>query len=108
MWKIKVAGSELLAEVEVNGTVMENTYNLVSGLFISSVSGVLSYVYGSLYVIAGIALGLHLHHGFWAAFQTMGMSNNIWKKRLGIIGDTYAIVVAAGFSIIPIYFMLFH
>lgn len=59
------------------------------------------------YVIGIIALGLHLHHAFWSAFQTIGLSNDIWKKRLTVLGDIYAVVVAVGYSIIALYFFLF-
>jgi len=64
-------------------------------------------VYSLLYILGAIALGLHLHHAFWSAFQTMGWSNKVWRRRLEVIGDIYAIVIAAGFSIIPLYFLIF-
>ena len=103
-WKIKVAGSPLLAEVEVDGVMMENAYALVSGLFVDPQLGL---IYSGLYILGAIALGLHLHHAFWSAFQTLGWSNNVWRKRLEVIGDVYAIIIAAGFSIIPLYFLIF-
>jgi len=59
------------------------------------------------YVVGTIALGIHLHHAFWSALQTMGLSNDVWKKRLGIIGDFFAVIIAAGFSSIALYFFLF-
>ena len=103
-WKIKFAGSDLLKEVEVDGVMMENAYALVSGLFVDPQLGL---VYSLLYILGAIALGLHLHHAFWSAFQTMGWSNKVWRRRLEVIGDIYAIVIAAGFSIIPLYFLIF-
>ena len=42
-------------------------------------------VYGIIYIIAAILLGLHLSHGFWSAFQTIGFSNQI-DGRLARIG----------------------
>lgn len=86
--------------VVIDGTEMHNTYALVSGLFKSSV------VYCILYVIAGILLGIHLAHGFWSAFQTIGMNNKYWMKRLQVVGKVFAFIVAAGFAIIPLYFMI--
>ena len=53
-WKIKFAGDPLLTEINVDGTAMENTYALVSGLFKSSI------IYCLLYILGGIFLGLHL------------------------------------------------
>lgn len=62
--------------------------------------------YVVLYILGGILLGLHLSHGFWSAFQTLGWSNMLWRKRLTIIGNIFAIMIAAGFSIIPLYFFI--
>jgi succinate dehydrogenase / fumarate reductase cytochrome b subunit len=99
-WKIKVSGDPLLAEVEMDGAQVENTYALVSGLFKGSV------IYCLLYVVAAVLLGLHLSHGFASAFQSVGMSNRVWRGRLEVIGTCFAVVIATGFSIIPLYFLL--
>lgn len=98
--KIKFTGSSLLHETEVNGVMMENAYALVSYTFIQSIGVCI------LYIIGGILLGVHLSHGFWSSFQTLGLNNKHWLKRWQVIGKIYAIVVAVGFAIIPIYFML--
>jgi succinate dehydrogenase / fumarate reductase cytochrome b subunit len=103
-WTMKVTGSPLLAEVNVDGIEMHNAYALVSGLFTDGTFGL---VYSTLYVLGAIFLGLHLHHAFWSALQTIGWSNNVWRKRLEVIGDIYAVIIAAGFSIIPLYFLIF-
>jgi len=100
--------AESMKMVTIDGVKMHDSYTLVAGLFMPSVSGAMGYVYSALYMIGGLALGMHLHHGFWSAFQSIGWSNNIWKKRLESIGDIFAIVIAAGFTIIPLYFVIFH
>ena len=64
-------------------------------------------VYGIIYIIAAIMLGLHITHGFWSAFQTIGFSNDIWRKRLECVAYFFAFLFAVGFSIIPLYFMEF-
>jgi succinate dehydrogenase / fumarate reductase, cytochrome b subunit len=79
---------------------MEDTYTLVSSLFKESV------VYCFFYIIGGILLGFHLSHGFWSSFQTLGLSNKNWLKRLQFIGTLYAIIIAVGFSAIPLYFLI--
>jgi len=38
------------------------------------------------YIIWFIALFLHLEHGFWSMFQTIGWNNKKWLKRLKVIG----------------------
>lgn len=84
----------------VGGVEMHDTYALVAGLFKESV------VYCVLYIIGGALLGFHLGHGFWSAFQTIGMNNKNWLARLQYIGKIYAIIVAVGFAIIPLYFLI--
>ena len=71
--KMKLTGDPLLEHVTVNiggvDTQVENAYALVNTAF--------SYLWiVVIYVIAGIGLAL-LSHGFWSAFQTIGMSNLI-------------------------------
>ncbi|MCC8173090.1 MAG: succinate dehydrogenase cytochrome b subunit [Odoribacter sp.] len=83
----------------VGGIEMEDTYFLVSSLFRNSI------FYCILYILGGIFLGLHLTHGFWSAFQTVGLANDIWRKRLRIVGYIFAIIITVGFCIIPLYFL---
>lgn len=64
-------------------------------------------IFAIIYIIAGILLGLHISHGFWSAFQSIGLSNDIWRKRLKYVAYFFATVFAVGFSIIPIYFLIF-
>ena len=40
----------------------------------------------ALYIIWFIALWLHLNHGFWSMFQSIGWNNKRWLKRLRVIG----------------------
>jgi succinate dehydrogenase / fumarate reductase cytochrome b subunit len=40
----------------------------------------------ALYIIWFIALFLHLEHGFWSMFQTIGWNNKKWLPRLKVIG----------------------
>ena len=91
---------ESMLSTEIDGVVMHDTYTLVAGLFKASMG------YCIVYIIGGLLLGLHLSHGFWSSFQTIGFSNKIWLSRLQFIGQIFAIIVAAGFSIIPLYFMI--
>ena len=75
-------------------------YELVSGFLQQP-------AFGIIYIIAAILLGLHLSHGFWSAFQTIGFSNQIWRKRLEYIAYFFAFVFGIGFSIIPLKFLIF-
>lgn len=75
-------------------------YKLVTDLFSQ---GTLSYAYCALYVAAAVLLGLHIRHGFWSAFQTIGFNNEIWKKRLFCLATGFAWFIAIGYSILPLY-----
>ena len=55
-----------------------------------------------LYIVWFVALGLHLCHGFWSAFQTIGLSNQIWEKRLYRIGYAFVAIIVLGFSVVAI------
>lgn len=62
--------------------------------------------YAILYVIAMIFLGYHLNHGFQSAFQTFGWNHNRYTPIIKKIGTIYAIIMAAGFASMPLYFLL--
>jgi succinate dehydrogenase / fumarate reductase cytochrome b subunit len=56
-------------------------------------------VVAALYIIANLALSLHLFHGVWSLFQTLGWNNprfNLWRRRAAQ-GFT-ALVVGANLS----------
>jgi len=76
---------------------MENTYALVTNLFIDW------WWIDIVYVIGSIALGFHLYHAIWSAFQTLGWSNRFWRRRFNIIGLLLSIVIAGGFALIPLW-----
>ena len=103
-WKIKVTGDPLLADVIIHGVEMENAYALVAGLFIDPSLGI---VYSIVYMLSAVALGFHLTHSFWSAFQSIGLSNDKWRKRLNVVGYLLAFAIGGGFAIIPIFLMLF-
>jgi len=52
-----------------------------------------------IYVIGFIALWLHLNHGFWSMFQTVGWDNTKWIPRLRCIGRCWVGIVMVLFLI---------
>ena len=87
----------------VNGEEMHNTYALVAGLFTDGTYGL---IYSLIYITGAIFLGIHLTHGFWSAFQTIGFNNDLWRTRLEFVGKVFAVLIAIGFSVIPLYFLI--
>ena len=56
----------------------------------------------AFYIIATGLLCMHLTHGFSSMFQSLGLRNGLWRKRLDRAALTYGWVVFLGFAIIPI------
>ena len=49
-----------------------------------------------LYIVANIALGIHLFHGVWSLFQSMGWNNprfNKWRRHLA---TGFATIIVVG------------
>ena len=47
----------------------------------------------ALYLLWFVAIWLHLIHGFWSMFQTVGWSGQTWMKRLKVIGVVVATLI---------------
>ncbi|MCD4535790.1 succinate dehydrogenase cytochrome b subunit [Nocardioides sp. cx-169] len=60
----------------------------------------------AIYLVAMVALGMHLHHGVFSAAQTLGLTNNDKARRNAkTLGAILAIVIAGGFSLVPIFIL---
>ena len=55
------------------------------------------------YVAVMLLLGLHLSHGFWSAFQSLGVNHPRYTPIIYSVGIVFAIVMAAGFLLFPIW-----
>lgn len=68
------------------------------------VTGFQSYFYlpAAFYLLATIALGLHLYHGTWSMFQTLGFNNKTYTPVIRLVAWALAIIVPVGFAIVPI------
>lgn len=51
----------------------------------------------AIYIIWFIALFLHLTHGFWSMFQTIGWDSQRWFKRIKVIGVIVAGIICLAF-----------
>src|SRR5574344_19990 len=80
---------------ELTGNEAENPYELLNMTF--SRWWILA-----IYIIWFVALWFHLTHGFWSMFQTIGWSNNIWMKRLKVIGVIVATLIVLGFITVAV------
>jgi len=57
--------------------------------------------YAAIYIVAMIALFLHVSHGFQSFFQTVGLNNDRTQCCFTGIGKLVAFIVAIGFISIP-------
>lgn len=56
----------------------------------------------AFYILANLALGLHLYHGLWSMFNSLGWNNpkfNNWKK---VFATAFALLITAGNVSFPI------
>jgi succinate dehydrogenase / fumarate reductase cytochrome b subunit len=56
----------------------------------------------ALYIVANLVVGLHVYHGLWSAFQTLGLNRSRpeWWRR-GVAGAA-AGVLTAGYVAVPL------
>jgi succinate dehydrogenase / fumarate reductase cytochrome b subunit len=59
--------------------------------------------YGNvIYLVAMLAVGLHVRHGFWSAAQTLGVGNARRERVLKALANGLALVLTAGFVSVPV------
>ncbi|MCB0214235.1 MAG: succinate dehydrogenase cytochrome b subunit [Anaerolineae bacterium] len=77
----------------VHGEVYDNVvYGLQSYFYLPAI----------FYLIAMVALGFHIYHGAWSMFQTLGLNNRTYTQPLRALSLTLAIIIAGGFSLVPL------
>ena len=55
-----------------------------------------------LYLVALFALAMHLYHGSWSMFQTLGWNNAQTTRTLSWLALAIALVITIGFSLVPL------
>jgi len=63
-------------------------------------------LYAIIYIISFLALGFHLNHAIQSGFQSLGWEHSKYTAAIKIVSTLYSLLVAIGFSIIPIYFLI--
>ncbi|MFD0164287.1 succinate dehydrogenase cytochrome b subunit [Streptomyces decoyicus] len=59
--------------------------------------------YGNtVYLVAMLALGLHIRHGFWSAAQTLGAGRPGRDRTLKTLANTLAAALTLGFLAVPV------
>ena len=54
------------------------------------------------YIISILLLGMHLYHGLWSMFQTLGASHPTYTPKLKAFAKTFTVIIVLGFISVPI------
>lgn len=86
-------------ETVVDGVTMRDLYKTVIDYFKNPLNVV-------WYVVAMAALAMHVSHGFWSAFQSVGFNHPKYTPCIGTLSKVFAVVVFLGYSSLPIFCFL--
>ena len=75
----------------VHGQVYANVYSAFQNT-----------VTAGFYVVAMALLGLHLYHGTWSMFQTLGVDAPRWNNGIRTAAKVVALAMFLGFSSVPV------
>jgi len=75
------------------------TFQLLSNAFANP-------VYIFIYMAAVIIAAIHVSHGLWSAFQTLGVNHPKYTPFLRGLSIVFSVVVGLGFGFIPVYVAL--
>ena len=67
----------------------------ITGSEVADPNMLLGQTFGNIWFFA---IWMHLSHGFWSAFQTIGWSGSKWLKRTKVIGIVYVTLLMLGFA----------
>ena len=82
-----------------SGVEMRDLYRLVVEEFQSK-----AFTFG--YIVAMAFVGVHVSHGFWSAFQSIGFNHPKYNPTIKGLSVLYALTVFGGFASLPIYCFL--
>lgn len=60
-------------------------------------------LYVLLYITAMVVAAIHVSHGFWSAFQTLGANHPKYMPFIRLMSLVFALLVGIGFGALPIF-----
>ena len=80
----------------VHPSFVENDpyHNVVAGFQVWWVS--------AFYIIANLALGLHLYHGLWSMFNSLGLNHKTFNRWRRYLATAFALIITVGNVSFPI------
>lgn len=85
---------EIIMYTTADGRVIRDLYTLVYQFYGNIVNVV-------LYILIMALLGFHLSHGFWSAFQSLGLNGKNFTPFIYSVGILFAVLMAVGFIFLP-------
>lgn len=83
----------------VNGEPARDLYRLVVEVFKNP-------LWSLFYIGCMVLLGFHLRHGFWSAFQSLGLLDRRIRPLAYSAAGAFAVAMAVGFILLPLYLWL--
>jgi len=56
----------------------------------------------AFYIVAMLALGLHLYHGVWSLMQTLGVNHPRYNRLRNVVATLFAILIVVGNISVPV------
>lgn len=88
------------------GIVHPGTSFIEGDVYHNTVTGFQTWYVSAWYIFSMILLGLHLRHGVWSMFQSLGMNHPRHTPILRAGAAAFAFIITAGFISIPISVLL--
>jgi len=60
-------------------------------------------IYMIIYLLVMIIVALHVRHGFWSAFQTLGVNHPKYMPALMVLSVIVGLIIGLGFGLLPLY-----
>jgi succinate dehydrogenase / fumarate reductase cytochrome b subunit len=90
---------EMVMYTTADGKVIRDLYIVVYQFFGSIINV-------TLYIAVMTLLGFHLSHGFWSAFQSLGLNGKRFTPVIYGLATLFGLVMAVGFIVLPIWIFI--
>ena len=90
---------EMIMYTTADGRVIRDLYVVVYQFFGNIINVI-------LYILVMALMGFHLSHGFWSAFQSLGLNGKRFTPFIYGLATLFALVMAAGFIVLPIWIFI--
>jgi succinate dehydrogenase / fumarate reductase cytochrome b subunit len=87
------------------GVVQRETF-IPGDVYHNVVAGFQVWWIAAFYILANLALGLHLYHGVWAMFSSLGVTHKRFENWRRVFATVFAVLITAGNISFPLSVLL--